>query len=69
MRIAAAAGGALLVMMWSATLPSANNLFMDDHLVYALVLVLFALTAAGNTLGLGRVWQRIPLVARYGALK
>ena len=69
MRIAAVAGGALLVMMWSATLPSANNLFMDDHLIYALVLVLLALTAAGNTLGLGRVWQRIPLVTRYGALK
>ena len=69
MRIAAAAGAALLVMMWTAVLPPANNPFMDDHLIYAVVLVLLALTAAGKTLGLGRRWERIPLVSRHGVLK
>ena len=69
MRIAAAAGALLLVMMWSAVLPPENNPFMDDHIVYALVLVALALTSAGKTLGLGRVWERIPLVARHGFLK
>src|SRR3954466_1216573 len=43
MRIAAVPGAALLVMMWSAVLPPENNLFMDDHLIYALVLVQLAL--------------------------
>src|SRR3954447_19309383 len=43
MRIAAVSGAALLIMMWSAVLPPANNLFMDDHIVYALVLGLLAL--------------------------
>ena len=42
MRIAAAAGALLLVMMWSAVLPPENNPFMDDHLIYALVLGLLA---------------------------
>ena len=69
MRIAAAAGVALMLMMWSAVLPPENNPFMDDHIVYALVLVALALTSAGKTLGLGRVWERIPLVGRYGFLK
>jgi thiosulfate dehydrogenase [quinone] large subunit len=69
MRIATAAGATLLVMMWTAVLPPANNPFMDDHLVYAIVLVLLALTAAGKTLGLGRRWERIPLVSRHGILK
>lgn len=69
MRIAAASGSALLVMMWSAVLPPANNPFMDDHLIYALVLGVLALTAAGKTLGLGRRWERIPLVTRHGFLK
>ena len=69
MRIAAAAGVALMLMMWSAVLPPENNPFMDDHIVYALVLVALALTSAGTTLGLGRLWERIPLVARYGFLK
>ena len=39
MRIAAVAGGLLLVMMWTAVLPPENNPFMDDHLIYAAVLV------------------------------
>jgi thiosulfate dehydrogenase [quinone] large subunit len=69
MRIAAAAGVVLLVMMWSAVLPPENNPFMDDHLIYAMVLVLLAITAAGRTLGLGRMWERIPFVARHGVLK
>lgn len=69
MRAAAAAGATLLVMMWTAVLPPANNPFMDDHLIYALVVVVLALAGAGKTLGLGRTWEQIPLVARYGALK
>ena len=69
MRIAAASGAALLVMMWSAVLPPANNPFMDDHLIYALVLGVLALTAAGKTLGFGRRWERIALVTRHGFLK
>jgi thiosulfate dehydrogenase [quinone] large subunit len=63
MRIAAASGAAMLIMMWSAVLPPANNLFMDDHIVYALVLVLLALTGAGRTFGFGKTWERLPLVA------
>ena len=69
MRIAAGAGALLLVMMWTAVLPPQNNPFMDDHLIYALVLVVLALTSAGKTLGLGRLWEKIPLVAKHEALK
>jgi thiosulfate dehydrogenase [quinone] large subunit len=69
MRIAAAAGALLLVMMWSAVLPPENNPVIDDHIVYALVLGVLALAGANKTLGLGRVWERIPLVARFGFLK
>ncbi len=69
MRIAAASGAVMLVMMWSAVLPPANNPFMDDHIIYALVLVGLALIGAGRTLGLGRAWERLPLVQRYPVLK
>ena len=64
MRIAAGAGALLLVLMWTAVLPPANNPFMDDHLVYAAVLVVLALMGAGNVLGLGRRWAATPLVRR-----
>ena len=69
MRIAAGTGALLLVMMWTAVLPPENNPFMDSHLIYALVLVVLALASAGRTLGLGRVWERIPLVAKHEILK
>ena len=67
MRIAAVSGAALLVMMWSAVLPPANNLFMDDHLIYALSLVLLALIGAGRTFGLGSEWEQHPLRRRTTA--
>ncbi len=65
MRFAAAAGSLLLVLMWAAVLPPANNVFMDDHLIYAMVLVLLTMIGAGRTLGFGRAWEAIPLVRRH----
>jgi thiosulfate dehydrogenase [quinone] large subunit len=68
-RIAAAAGAALLLMMWTAVLPPENNPFMDDHIVYALVLVLLAAMGAGRFVGLGAYWEKLPLVQRFPILK
>jgi thiosulfate dehydrogenase [quinone] large subunit len=69
MRIAAMAGALLMVMMWSAVLPPSSNVFMDDHLIYALLLVGLALVSAGATLGLGRWWSSTALVRRFPILK
>jgi thiosulfate dehydrogenase [quinone] large subunit len=68
-RVAAVTGSLLLVMMWSAVLPPETNPFMDDHLIYAAVLVGLALTGAGNTLGLGKPWGNLALVRRNPWLK
>lgn len=64
-RAAAAAGVVMLVMMWSVVLPPANNLFMDDHLIYAMVLVVLAAMSAGRTIGLGTYWEKLPFVQRH----
>lgn len=69
MRIAAVSGAVLLVCMWAASLPIASNPFLDDHLVYAMVLVGLALIHAGDTAGLGKVWARLPIVERFPALR
>jgi thiosulfate dehydrogenase [quinone] large subunit len=69
LRIAAVAGVVLLVMMWSVALPPENNVFMDDHLVYAVVLIGLALVGAGDTLGFGRIWGNTRLVRTYPILK
>jgi thiosulfate dehydrogenase [quinone] large subunit len=46
-----------------------SNPFVDSHIIYALVLVVLALTAAGNTWGLGERWSRTGLVQRLPFLK
>jgi thiosulfate dehydrogenase [quinone] large subunit len=68
-RIAAATGSLMMILMWTAVLPPENNPLIDDHLIYAGVLALLALTAAGNTLGLGTAWNRLPIVQRLPWLK
>ena len=69
MRVAAVAGTILLVMMWSASLPPENNVFMDDHIIYALLLIGLVLVSAGETLGFGKVWANTSLVRRMPFLK
>jgi thiosulfate dehydrogenase [quinone] large subunit len=69
LRVAAVAGGLLYVMMWTAVLPPETNPFLDDHLINATVLTGLALIAAGDTLGLGKLWARLPLVQRMPWLK
>ena len=68
MRPACIAGATMLMLMWTASLPPENNLFMDDHIIYALVLIGLAAVGAGKTLGLGERWARIPIVQRHGWL-
>jgi thiosulfate dehydrogenase (quinone) large subunit len=62
MNIAAASGALLLVLMWAAVLPPASNLFLDDHIIYALTLGLLACLGAGGWLGLGHRWEQTHLV-------
>jgi thiosulfate dehydrogenase (quinone) large subunit len=69
MRIAAGTGSLLMVLMWAAELPLDTNPFMDDHLVYAVVLIGLALAGAGDTLGIGGWWGRTAAVRRFPVLK
>ncbi|GII02182.1 membrane protein [Planobispora takensis] len=69
LRIAAGAGAAMMLMMWAAELPLVTNPFMDEHIVYAIVLVALALARAGDTLGLGARWGKTALVKRLPILK
>ncbi len=69
MRIAAVSGALLLTFMWMASLPLSNNPFMDDHLIYAIVLVGLAAVHAGDTFGLGRIWAGLNVVQRHPSLR
>jgi thiosulfate dehydrogenase [quinone] large subunit len=75
LRLSAVAGTLLLAMMWIAEWPlarhtlsgaatSSSNPLIDYHVIYAIGLILVAVTAAGATWGLGRRWAGLDLVRR-----
>lgn len=64
-RVAAVSGSLIMAMMWLAEWPLAagsSNPVVDSHVIYAIVLVLVALTYAGDTWGLGRWWRNLSVV-------
>ena len=69
MRIAAASGALLYVLMWTVVLPPANNPVIDEHILGAITVVALALVNAGDTLGLGRWWSRTQIVQHYPVLR
>ena len=64
-RIASVSGALLLVLMWLAVLWPEHNPFLDDHLIYAFVLIGVYVTDAGRYLGFGRRWSESSLVNKY----
>jgi thiosulfate dehydrogenase [quinone] large subunit len=76
LRIAAVSGTLMMVLMWAAEWPLAKvtsagepsmstNPIVDYHIIYALALIALALTYAGHTWGLGKLWARLPFVQRH----
>lgn len=68
-RIATLSGVALMVLLRLAVWQSATNPIIDEHLVYALVLIGLAITPAARTASLDASWQRLPVVRRVPILR
>ena len=69
MRIAAAAGALMYVLMWTVVLPPENHPFLDDHLLGAMTLIVLAAFHAGDTWGLGRWWKSTSVVQNTPVLR
>lgn len=76
LRLAAVSGTLMMLFLWLGEFPPARHLsdgspsmstnpLIDQHVVYALVMIVVALCSAGRVWGLGRTWERIPLVSRH----
>ena len=59
LRTAAAGGTVLLGMMWLSSLPLKSNPIIDEHVVYAAVIIALAAARAGDTWGLGQQWSAL----------
>ncbi|WP_165986002.1 DoxX family protein [Streptomyces sp. YIM 98790] len=75
LRPTAVAGSAMMLMLWLSQWPPAKELsdgspsmstnpLIDQHVVYAAVMIAVAACGAGRVWGLERVWTRLPFVDR-----
>jgi thiosulfate dehydrogenase [quinone] large subunit len=75
LRIAAVAGTLMMLLMWAAEWPldrftdageptMSTNPVLDYHILYAIVMIVLAITAAGNTWGFGKTWQKLGIVQK-----
>jgi thiosulfate dehydrogenase [quinone] large subunit len=69
-RLAALGGIVWMGIFYTATaIWPEHNPFLDEHIVYAIVLAGIAYVGAGRYLGLGKYWERLSLVKRLPILK
>lgn len=69
LRVSAVVGSLVMVLMYLAEWPFAPNAastnpLVDYHIIYALALIVIAVTNAGDTWGFGGAWKRLPLVQK-----
>ncbi|MEU3620005.1 hypothetical protein ABZ725_48155 [Streptomyces sp. NPDC006872] len=46
-----------------------QSVWNDYHLIYAVALIVLAAAAAGDTLGAGRLWAKLPFVRDHSRLR
>ena len=69
-RAAGIGGAVLMVMMYLAgSVFPENNPLIDDHIIYAVVLLGISYVGAGRFLGLGNRWRKTALVQKYPVLE
>ena len=69
-KLGSLAGVAMLFLMYTAIgIPPENNPFIDDHLVYILVMIGLMISDSGNYLGFGKAWSRTDLVQKFKFLQ
>ncbi|MCJ2520108.1 MAG: hypothetical protein LN412_04060 [Candidatus Thermoplasmatota archaeon] len=54
----------MVALFYLSAWPPAHNRFMDDHIVYALLLVFLGVIGAGRFLGVDGIIEKIGLVRR-----
>jgi len=69
MKLSVWSGVTMLLLIWLSALWPENNPFMDDHLIYAFVLVGILMVNDRQVLGLGHWWSKLDFVKEYPVLQ
>jgi thiosulfate dehydrogenase [quinone] large subunit len=64
MRVASYSGALLMFLMYLAVMPPEHHPFLDEHIVYAFVLLGLNYVGAGKFWGLGSWWQKQKFVKK-----
>ncbi|PIP73904.1 MAG: hypothetical protein COW88_00570 [Candidatus Lloydbacteria bacterium CG22_combo_CG10-13_8_21_14_all_47_15] len=69
MKIAGISGALMMTLIYLAALPPEHNPVIDEHIIYALLVLLFIPLQAGTVLGFGNWWRQNQLVKRFPILE
>lgn len=62
LRFAGAMGALMMLLMYFALMPSANNPLTDDHIINVLAFLLIGTSNAGEVFGFGQAWKKSRVV-------
>lgn len=65
-KIAGYSGALLMLFMWLAVLPPEHHPFLDEHIIYMLILIILANTK--TKLSLSKWWTQTKIVKKYNFL-
>ncbi|MEM9777444.1 MAG: hypothetical protein AAF902_22895 [Chloroflexota bacterium] len=69
LRIAGYAGALQMFLIYLSAFPPPFNPILDEHIVYAIVLVAIAVLQPGTVLGFGKAWSELDVVKNYPILQ
>ncbi len=69
MKISCHAGALQMFLIWLSVLPPKQNPFLDEHIIYILILLLLVRVRAGDYLGLGRWWRGTKPVKHFSLIE
>lgn len=69
LRIAGIAGALQMGLIYLSAFPPQHNPLIDEHIIYAVVLIGIAVLRPGEVLGLGKIWSQAEIVKQYPILE
>lgn len=68
-RIAGYTGALMMLLMWTAVLPPEHHPFLDEHIIYGMVLIGLTFIKSGHWIGFGKWWSKLNIVKKYPMLE
>ena len=69
LRIATLTGSLMLGLMWLAALPPEHNPFLDEHIIYAVIMIGLTFVKSGHWFGFGKKWSKMKFVKKHPILQ